>query len=165
MISRGRAALAGTVAALCLLVAALAPADRAAALSGQQASFLSLAEQGAAQARAAFKDSRHGVWNGHRNVPLSWYDERLRSRIRYPLATIWGAVPLFESLAAIASANPSAANLRALDVVAEGSHPPSNPPGARAAAHRARAAGSARGPRFRRVHAHSASAVYYGAES
>src|SRR5947208_1603725 len=131
-ISRGRAALAGTVAALCLLVAALAPADRSAALSAQQSSFLALAEQGAAQARAAFKDSRHGVWNGHRNVPLSWYDERLRSRIKYPLATIWGAVPLFESLAAIASANPSAANRRALDVFAATSHHPSHTPCSRA---------------------------------
>src|SRR6266513_443958 len=156
MISRGRAARARTVAALCLLLAALVPADRAAALSAQQASFLSLAEQGAAQTRAAFKDARHGIWNGHRNVPLSWYDERLRSRIKYPLATIWGAVPLFESLAAIASADPSAANRRALDVFAEGSHPASNPPGARAAAHRARAAGSAQGPRSRRARAHAA---------
>jgi len=168
MISGGRAALARTMAALCLLVvAALVPADRAAALSAQQAIFLSLAEQGATQARGAFKDARHGLWNGHRNVPLSWYDERLRSRIKYPLATIWGAVPLFESLAAIASADPSAANRRALDVFAEGSHPPSNPPGARAAtaAHRARAAGPAHSPRPRRVRAHAASAVYYGAES
>src|SRR5205807_7559908 len=108
-------------------------ADRAAAHSAQQTSVLSLAEQGAAQAKGAFKDARHGLWNGHRNVPLSWYDERLRSRIKYPLATIWGAVPLFESLAAIAPANPSAANRRVLAVFAEGSPPPSSAPGARAA--------------------------------
>src|SRR5438477_9261111 len=167
MISGGRAALARTMAALCLLVvAALAPADRAAALSAQRVSFLSLAEQGATQARGAFKDARHGLWNGHRNVPLSWYDERLRSRIKYPLATIWGAVPLFESLAAIATANPSAANRRVLDVFAEGSHPPSSPPGARAAAaaHRARAAAS-KPLRGSGARAHAASAVYYGAES
>src|SRR5690242_5875449 len=118
MIGGGQAGLAGRVAALCVLVVMFVPADRAVAQSPQQASFLALAEQGAAQARAAFKDSRQGVWNGHRNVPLSWYDERLRSRIKYPLATIWGAVPLFESLAAIASANPSAANRKALDVFA-----------------------------------------------
>ena len=156
-----------TLVGLCALAASLMPASRAAALSAQQASFLSLAEQGAAQARAAFKDSRQGVWNGHRNVPLSWYDERLRSRIKYPLATIWGAVPLFESLAAIASANPSAANRKALDVFAEGSHPPPNPPGARAAAaaHRARAAASAPSSRGRPARASAARPVYYGAES
>jgi hypothetical protein len=167
MISGRRAAIARTVAALFLLVGALAPADRAAALSAQQASFLSLAEQGAAQARAAFKDSRHGVWNGHRNVPLSWYDERLRSPIKYPLATIWGAVPLFESLSAIASANPSAANRRALDVFAEGSHAPRDPPGARAAAAARRAPPAASAPpaRVHRARARAPRAVYYGAES
>ena len=152
-------------AVLCLLVAALARAERAAALSAQQASFLAVAEPGAAQARSAFKDARHGIWNGHRNVPLSWYDERLRSHIKYPLATIWGAVPLFESLAAIASASPSAANRRALDTFAEGAHPPRNAPGARAAAHGARAAGRARRSEVRHVRARAASAVYYGAES
>jgi len=152
-------------AALCVLMAALAHADAAGARSAQQTSALALAEQGAAQARSAFKDTRHGIWNGHRNVPLSWYDERLRSHIKYPLATIWGAVPLFEALAAIATANPSAANRRTLDAFAEGSHPPGKPPGARAAAHRARAARRARRQLVRRVRARAASAVYYGAES
>ena len=38
-----------------------------------------------------------------------WYDARLDDRERYPLATIWDIVPLFESLDAIAIAAPDAA--------------------------------------------------------
>lgn len=101
------------------------------ALTAQQATYLALAQQGAARAKAAFADDHHGIWNGKRNVPLRWYDERLHSGLKYPLATIWGAVPLFESLAAIASANPTAANRGALTTFAEGPHPPSALPGSK----------------------------------
>jgi glycosyl hydrolase family 76 len=117
----GRAAvLVGVVA----LVLALVPARPAGALSTQQPGLFALAQSGARQAREAFRDGAHGVWNGHRNVPLRWYDERLHSHDRYPLATIWGAVPLFESLCAITIADPTPANRRVLDVFAEGVHPP-----------------------------------------
>src|SRR5689334_1692934 len=80
------------------------------ALAAPQASWLALAQTGAARAQSAFRDDSHGVFNGRRNVPLQWYDERLRSRKRYPLATIWGALPLFEALSAIATADPTPAN-------------------------------------------------------
>jgi Glycosyl hydrolase family 76 len=116
-----------------LLAASLVRAPSAGALSSQQSSFLALAEQGAAQARSAFKDDSRGIWNGRRNVPLNWYDERLHSHIQYPLATIWGAVPLFEALSATATADPTPANRAALDAFAEGPHPVAQPPGGSAA--------------------------------
>jgi uncharacterized protein YyaL (SSP411 family) len=49
-----------------------------------------------------------------------WYDEWLDDRARYPLATIWGAVPLFESLDAIALAAPTRANKAAVTRFAGG---------------------------------------------
>jgi hypothetical protein len=51
---------------------------------------------------------------------LGWYDERLGDGDRYPLATIWGSVPLFEALAAIDIAAPSAAHRAALSTFAHG---------------------------------------------
>src|SRR5947209_16354320 len=75
------------------LAATLVLATPACALASQQAGFLVLAERGAARAERAFGDDSHGLWNGHRNVPLKWDDERLDSRIQYPLATVWGSVP------------------------------------------------------------------------
>jgi Glycosyl hydrolase family 76 len=117
-----------TVVALLWALSALL-AQSAGALTAQQASWLALAQSGAARAQGAFSDGSHGIWNGHRNVPLQWYDERLRSGGRYPLATIWGSVPLFETLAAIAIADPTPANRRALAVFARGGNPPPAPPG------------------------------------
>jgi hypothetical protein len=117
--------------ALCIAtLGAMSLAAPAGALSSQQSRFLTLAEQGAAQAQRAFRDGSHGIWNGHRNVPMQWYDERLHSRIRYPLATIWGSVPLFEALSAVAIGHPTPANRAALDAFAEGPHPAARPPGA-----------------------------------
>jgi hypothetical protein len=109
--------------------AALALPCSAQALRASQPSWLALARAGAARAHGAFRDDSHGTWNGRRNVPLQWYDERLRSGKRYPLATIWGAVPLFEALCAIAIAQPTPAIRRALEVFARGSNPPPAPPG------------------------------------
>ena len=97
------------------------------ARTSSQSHVLALAEQGVAQARSAFADSTQGLWNGKRNVPIRWYDERLHQRPRYPLATVWGAVPLFESLAAVATADPTPANRTALDAFAEGSTPRAAP--------------------------------------
>jgi hypothetical protein len=119
-------ARAGALACAFALLCAAAPTH---AGSSQQARFLALAEQGISQARSAFRDGTQGIWNGLRNVPLQWYDERLGARPRYPLATIWGAVPLFEALSAAAIADPSPANRAALDAFAEGAHPPARPPG------------------------------------
>jgi Glycosyl hydrolase family 76 len=139
-VRRGRTAAAVSCAVAPLLLAAVSSSPLAAglvvgaapagALSSQQSRFLTLAEQGVAQAQSAFKDSSQGVWNGHRNVPLRWYDERLHHHVRYPLATIWGSVGLFEALSAVAIADPTPANRSALDAFAEGAHPASHPPGA-----------------------------------
>jgi hypothetical protein len=97
--------------------------------AGQLPGYLALAESGATRAQSAFKDDAHGIWNGRRNVQLGWYDERLRSGARYPLATIWGSVPLFEALSAIALANPAPATRAALNAFAQGNSPARIPPG------------------------------------
>ncbi len=69
------------------------------ALSAAQQRFLGRAEQGVARAQGRWRDRRRG-----------WYDARLGDSDRYPLATIWDIVPLFQSLDAIAIASPTAAH-------------------------------------------------------
>jgi hypothetical protein len=86
----------------------LAPAA-ASAITAPQERYLALAQAGVARAEQRWRNPR-----------LGWYDERLGDHERYPLATIWGIVPLFESLDAIAIAQPSAANRHALAVFARG---------------------------------------------
>jgi hypothetical protein len=76
---------------------------RAAALSPVQQHYLALAQTGVSRAEQRFGDRR-----------LGWYDARLGDREKYPLATIWDIVPLFESLDAIAIAQPSGANRHAV---------------------------------------------------
>src|SRR5436305_11899299 len=150
----GRRALALLVASLAALVCA-APAG---ALSPQQSHMLSLAESGVSRVAMQFGDSRQGLWNGQRNVPISWYDERYGPRPRYPLATIWGSVPLFETLSAIATADPSAANRKALQAFAEGPAPQTaGPVGLAASTHKT----------HHRTHRHShrGQPVLMGAES
>jgi hypothetical protein len=78
-------------------------------LSSAQRHYLTLARNGVERAQAR--------WHDHR---LGWYDARLNDRERYPLATIWDIVPLFESLDAIAVAEPSAGNRRAVTRFATG---------------------------------------------
>jgi hypothetical protein len=78
-------------------------------LSPTQQRYLSLAKAGVANAQRRWSDRR-----------LGWYDARLGDRERYPLATIWDIVPLFEALDAIAIAQPTAANRRALTRFATG---------------------------------------------
>jgi Glycosyl hydrolase family 76 len=114
------AAIAATSAVVLALAVALggpdparangtSPATPAAALSSAQLHYLALAKAGVANAQRRWSDRR-----------LGWYDARLDDRERYPLATIWDIVPLFESLDAIATAQPSAANRRALARFAAG---------------------------------------------
>jgi hypothetical protein len=79
------------------------------ALSPVQESYLSLARAAVARAESRWGDRHTG-----------WYDARLHDRDRYPLATIWDIVPLFESLDAIAIAEPSAADRRAVNRFAGG---------------------------------------------
>jgi uncharacterized protein YyaL (SSP411 family) len=83
-----------------------APAE---GLSATQARYLALAEAGVASAHAHWWDRRRG-----------WYDARLQDHERYPLATIWDIVPLFQSLDAIAIADPTRAHKRAVERFAAG---------------------------------------------
>jgi hypothetical protein len=109
-------ALAATVclaapapAAASALTAKPAAASPAPTLTAAQQRDLTLAQTGVAQAKKHW-------WDPGRR----WYDSRLGDHERYPLATIWDSVPLFESLDAIAIAQPSAANRRAVASFAAG---------------------------------------------
>src|SRR5665213_834464 len=84
-------------------------ASTASALNPVQQRYLSLAQRGVASAHRHWWDPRRG-----------WYDARLQDHERYPLATIWDIVPLFQSLDAIAIAEPTAANKRAVTRFATG---------------------------------------------
>ena len=99
--------------ALCSTLAAGGSGSATAAPTGRLASsqeqYLRLAQLGVARAQQHWHDRR-----------LGWYDARLADRDRYPLATIWDIVPLFESLDAIAIAQPTAANRRAVARFAAG---------------------------------------------
>jgi len=78
-------------------------------LSSAQQHYLGLARSGVALAERRWRDSRR-----------AWYDARLGDRDRYPLATIWDIVPLFQAIDAIAIAQPTAANTRAVARFAAG---------------------------------------------
>jgi Glycosyl hydrolase family 76 len=109
--SRQLALLTATLALLALIYA-LAPSASgiaAATASAQQPPDLQLAEEGVARAERLW-------WNPR----LGWYDERLDDHEPYPLATIWGIVPLFETLDAIDIAAPSKAHAAALSAFATG---------------------------------------------
>jgi Glycosyl hydrolase family 76 len=107
---RSMAPRAAIVAAIACCACALAgPAAAQAPLSAPQRQYLALAKAGVANAQRRWEDRRRG-----------WYDARLDDRERYPLATIWDIVPLFESLDAIAIAQPDAANRRAVERFAAG---------------------------------------------
>jgi Glycosyl hydrolase family 76 len=84
------------------------PPARASPSAAQQG-YLALAKAGVGRAVARWSDRRRG-----------WYDARLADDERYPLATIWDIVPLFQSLDAIAIAEPTAANRRAVARFAAG---------------------------------------------
>jgi hypothetical protein len=85
------------------------PVARAQQLAGAQRSYLLLAQSGIARAEQRWSDRR-----------LGWYDARLGDRDRYPLATIWDIVPLFESVDALAIAEPTPANRLAVARFASG---------------------------------------------
>ncbi len=78
-------------------------------LAPAQQRYLSLAQAGVARAEGRWRDRRRG-----------WYDARLGDHERYPLATIWDIVPLFQSLDAIAIAQPTPTNRRAVARFAAG---------------------------------------------
>jgi Glycosyl hydrolase family 76 len=79
------------------------------ATSPTASAYLRLAEEGVVRAERVWSDRR-----------LGWYDERLNDHARYPLATIWGAVPLFEALDAVDIAAPSPAHRAAVVAFANG---------------------------------------------
>ena len=103
------AALAAIVLAAALTLPAPAPARAA------MPSYLQLAQSGAARAQA-WRDHRSKRRHGDRH----WYDEQLNDHATYPLATIWGAVPLFETLDLLDIAQPSAKHRRAVAAFAHG---------------------------------------------
>jgi Glycosyl hydrolase family 76 len=102
------ALMAGAAANAAAAPSAPAPTQPAPLTPAQQ-HYLALAQSGVAQAKARWSDKR-----------LGWYDSRLGDGDRYPLATIWDIVPLFESLDAIAIAQPTPANRAALASFAKG---------------------------------------------
>jgi hypothetical protein len=81
----------------------------AATLTATQQHYLTLAQTGVSHAEQRWGDRR-----------LGWYDAQLGDREKYPLATIWDIVPLFQSLDAIAIAQPTQANRRAVARFARG---------------------------------------------
>jgi len=106
-----RAGLLGCalMACACLLAPAVGRAAVPAVLGPTQAHYLALAEQGVSAAKTDWADPRQ-----------HWYNETLHDPSQYPLATIWDAVPLFQSLDAIAIAQPSPANVSAVRAFANG---------------------------------------------
>ena len=94
---------------LALLLSGSPAGAQAVAQDPARAHYLTLAEQGVDHAQRAWADRRIG-----------WYDERLDDHQRYPLATIWGIVPLFETLDAIQIAAPSPAHRAAVTGFARG---------------------------------------------
>jgi hypothetical protein len=84
-------------------------------VSSAQQRYLTLAEAGVARAMHQWADPHAGPAEPH-----GWYDARLNDHVRYPLATIWDIVPLFESLDAIAIAQPSSAHRAAVERFAAG---------------------------------------------
>jgi hypothetical protein len=106
-------AVAVCLAAQSAAPALASPAAKAAvatpALSAPQQAELALAQAGVAAARQHWWDPKRG-----------WYDSRLDDHERYPLATIWDSVPLFEALDAIAIAQPTADNRHAVASFAAG---------------------------------------------
>jgi hypothetical protein len=89
------------VSLVCTSAASAGSIARASATESQ--SDLQIAEQGIARAQR--------LW---RNAHLGWYDSVLDDKERYPLATIWDATPLFETLDAIDIAAPTAAHRAAV---------------------------------------------------
>jgi hypothetical protein len=83
--------------------------DSTVASTAEAPGYLHIAETGIARAQR--------LWHDHR---LGWYDSRLYDHERYPLATIWDSVPLFEALDAIDIAAPSPAHRSAVLAFANG---------------------------------------------
>ncbi len=103
------AASTGAAAPVVASASAASAAPQQPQLTSAQEHYLQLAQAGVASAESHWRNAR-----------LGWYDELLNDRARYPLATIWDIVPLFESLDAIAIAQPTPGNRAALARFASG---------------------------------------------
>jgi hypothetical protein len=109
MLRKPRLLLGCLLALLCLTPTGAAATAAPTTLTAAQQHYLALAKAGLKRAQTAWGDRRAG-----------WYDARLRDRDRYPLATIWDSVQLFESLDAVAIAQPSSADRHAVARFASG---------------------------------------------
>jgi hypothetical protein len=105
-IARALLALGAAAALTPLLLGSSAAQARSAASARSssltQAQYFSLAQQGIANASAWANSKYH------------WYNEVLNDTKPSPQATIWGIVPLFESVDYVAMANPNSTNLAAV---------------------------------------------------
>ena len=114
---RRRTSLVLLPIALALIAASYAPNAGAAGErpSIAQQQYLRAASVGRVKSRAWWDHKRH------------WYRERLGDHSKYPLATLWGAFPLFEATNAIAIADPSHAHRQAVRAFAGGARRYWNP--------------------------------------
>jgi Glycosyl hydrolase family 76 len=104
---RSRAVVAGVLVAA--LAVACASSVSAAPLPRTAAFYLATAQQGLAQVQAHWWDAKDG-W---------YYDTYNRQPPSMPLARLWSAYPLFETLIAVTVAQPTAANKAALERFAD----------------------------------------------
>jgi Glycosyl hydrolase family 76 len=99
--TRAKAAFLAALTAAALVLAALAAVPAGAA---GRAHYAKVASKGIADARKRWWNSSH-----------HWYDDRLNDTDRYPLATIWSIVPLWEAIDGRAIGNPSSKNRAAVE--------------------------------------------------
>jgi Glycosyl hydrolase family 76 len=99
-----------TLAAASLCAVSAAQAQTAPSpLTATQVTYRALADRGVNKARR--------LWGSHQ---LHWYRDRLHVHRKYPLATIWSVVPLWETMNALAIADHSRAHVAAVNGFAKG---------------------------------------------
>jgi glycosyl hydrolase family 76 len=108
-VARRLGAVAGLTPAILCCLALICGVARARQADAQAQSYLQTAEAGVTRAERLWWDKR-----------LGWYDSRLGGHTRYPLATIWDSVPLFEAIDAIDIASPTPAHRAAVAAFARG---------------------------------------------
>jgi hypothetical protein len=104
-----RARLVGSAIAVVIVLAAAPGAGARGLDPGSRIEALALAKNGLALIDRHWWDPNYG-----------WYDERMSNRwnARMPLLRLWGAFPLFETVNAIAIAEPTASNKAQVDRIA-----------------------------------------------
>src|SRR5258707_622124 len=91
-------------AAASLCAASAGQAQAPEPLTAAQVTYRTLADRGVNNARR--------LWGDHR---LHWYRDRLHIHRKYPLATLWSIVPLWETMNALAIADHSPAHVAAVN--------------------------------------------------